>query len=101
MGLNPNLGPWAEIWVHPRMWTYSIDGNIGRLHSRLRDTMVNREVPPEIMADVSEFLIQLEEEKNETSAECDIEETVDSEKNEGIKKVNSYHLFCSHQHNRF
>ena len=36
------------------------------LHSRLRDTIVNREIPPEVLAKVNEFLIQLEAEHNET-----------------------------------
>ena len=42
------------------------DGNVDNLHSRLRDTMANREVPPEVLTEVNGFLIQLEEERNET-----------------------------------
>ena len=53
------------------------DGNVDSLHSRLRDTMVNREVPPEVLTEVNEFLIQLEEERNETG--CDLDDSVESE----------------------
>ena len=53
------------------------DGNVDSLHSRLRDTMVNSEVPPEVLTEVNEFLIQLEEERNETG--CDLDDSVESE----------------------
>ena len=53
------------------------DGNVDSLHSRLRDTMVNREVPLEVLTEVNEFLIQLEEERNETG--CDLDDSVESE----------------------
>ena len=53
------------------------DGNVDSLHSRLRDTMVNREVPPEVLTVVNEFLIQLEEERNETG--CDLDDSVESD----------------------
>ena len=53
------------------------DGNADSLHSRLRDTMVNREVPPEVLTEVNEFVIQLEEERNETG--CDLNDSVESE----------------------
>ena len=33
------------------------------LYSRLRDTIVNREIPPEVLAEVNEFMIQLEAER--------------------------------------
>ena len=39
------------------------DENTERLLFRLRDTMVNRKVPPEVIAKVNEFLIQLDKEK--------------------------------------
>ena len=48
------------------------DGNVDSLH-----TMVNREVPPEALTEVNEFLIQLEEERNETG--CDLDDSVESE----------------------
>ena len=34
--------------------------NVNSLHSCLRETIVNREIPPEVLAEVNEFLIQLE-----------------------------------------
>ena len=54
------------------------DGNVERLHSGLRDTMVNREVPPEVIAELNEFFIRLQEEINETPAECDLDESMQS-----------------------
>ena len=47
------------------------------MHSRLRDTMGNREVTPEVLTEVNEFLIQLEEERIETR--CDLDDSVESE----------------------
>ena len=47
------------------------DGDVNSLHSRLRDTIVNREIPPEVLAEVNEFLIQLEAERNETGGSLD------------------------------
>ena len=43
------------------------DGDVNRLHSLLRDTIVNREIPLEVLTEVNEFLIQLEAECNETA----------------------------------
>ena len=54
-----------------------LDGNVDSLHSRLRDTMVNREIPPEVFTEVNEFLIPFEEERNETG--CDLDDSVESE----------------------
>ena len=57
------------------------DGDVNSLHSRLRDTIVNREIPPEVLAKVNEFLIQLEAEHNETGGNLDesffLEQTTD------------------------
>ena len=53
------------------------DGDVNSLHSRLRDTIVNREIPPEVLAEVNEFLIQLETERNETG--CNLDESFESE----------------------
>ena len=47
------------------------NGDINSLHSRLRDTIVNREIPPEVLAEVNEFLIQLEAPRNETGGNLD------------------------------
>ena len=47
------------------------DGNVNSLHSCLRDTIVNREIPPEVLAKVNKFLIQLEAERNKTGGNLD------------------------------
>ena len=47
------------------------DGDVNSLHSHLRDTIVNREIPPEVLAEVNEILIQLEAEHNETIGNLD------------------------------
>ena len=47
------------------------DGDVNSLHSHLRDTIVNREIPPEVLAEVNEILIQLEAEHNETVGNLD------------------------------
>ena len=41
------------------------------MHSHLRDTIANREIPPEVLAEVNEFLIQLEVGCNETGGNLD------------------------------
>ena len=60
------------------------DGDVNSLHSRLRDTIVNREIPPEVLAKVNEFLIQLEAEHNETGGNLDesffLEQTTDMQR---------------------
>ena len=56
------------------------DGDVNSLHSRLRDTIVNREIPPEVLAEVNEFLIQLEAERNETGGNLD--ESFESEEDD-------------------
>ena len=56
------------------------DGDVNSLHSRLRDTIVNREIPPEVLAKVNEFLIQLEAERNETGG--NLEESSESEEDD-------------------
>ena len=56
------------------------DGNVNSLHSCLRDTIVNREIPPEVLAKVNEFLIQLEAERNETGG--NLEESSESEEDD-------------------
>ena len=56
------------------------DGNVNSLHSCLRDTIVNREIPPEVLAKVNEFLIQLEAERNETGGNLD--ESFESEEDD-------------------
>ena len=47
------------------------DGDFNSLHSRLRDTIVNTEILQEVLAEVNEFLIQLEAERNETGDNLD------------------------------
>ena len=59
------------------------DGDVNSLHSRLRDTIVNREIPPEVLAEVNEFLIQLEAERNETGGNLD--ESFESEEDDNDK----------------
>ena len=41
------------------------------MHSRLRDSIVNREIPLEVLAEVNEFLIQLEAARNKTGGNLD------------------------------
>ena len=53
------------------------NGDVNSFHSRLRDTIVSREIPPEVLAEVNEFLIQLETERNETG--CNLDESFESE----------------------
>ena len=48
--------------------------------SLLRDTIVNREIPPEVLAKVNEFLIQLEVERNEAGGNLD--ESFESEEDD-------------------
>ena len=50
------------------------------MNSRLRDTIVNREIPPEVLAEVNEFLIQLEAERKETGGNLD--ESFESEEDD-------------------
>ena len=101
MGLNPNLSPlglntdpfsalekiqkhysWQQVWQQvatdnailkgfKECGYIRYDGDVNSLHSRLRDTIVNREIPPEVLAEVNEFLIQLEAERNETGGNLD------------------------------
>ena len=47
------------------------DGDVNSLHSRLRDTIVNREIRPGVLAKMNEFLIHLEAERNETGSNLD------------------------------
>ena len=56
------------------------DSDINSLYSCLRDTIVNREIPPEVLAEVNEFLIQLEVERNETGGNLD--ESFESEEDD-------------------
>ena len=56
------------------------DSDINSLYSRLRDTIVNREIPPEVLAEVNEFMIQLEAERNETGGNLD--ESFESEEDD-------------------
>ena len=64
------------------MWIYWIMiVTLTACSSRIRDTMVDREVRPEILTEVNEFLILLEEERNETG--CDLDESVESEDSDG------------------
>ena len=59
------------------------DGDVNSFHSRLPDTIVNREIPPEVLAEVKEFLIQLEVERNETGGNLDESfESEDDDNNE-------------------
>ena len=47
--------------------------------------MINREVQSEVIVELNEFIIQLEDERNETSAKCDLNESLQSgESNESI-----------------
>ena len=46
------------------------DGDVNSLHSRLRYTIINREIP-DVLREVNEFLIQLEAERNETGGNLD------------------------------
>ena len=71
------------------------DGDINSLHSRPRDAIVNREIPPEVLAEVNEFMIQLEAERNETGGNLDEsfeseeddndEDTEDEKKDDGFE----------------
>ena len=45
--------------------------------------MINREVPSEVIVEVNEFIIQLEDERNESSAECDLDLSVQSGESDG------------------
>ena len=65
------------------MWIHWIDGDVNSLHSRLRDAIVNREIPLEVLAEVNEFLIQLEVERNETGGNLD--ESFESEEDDNNK----------------
>ena len=65
------------------------------MHSCLRDAIVNREIPLEVLAEVNEFLIQLEVERNETGGNLDEsfeseeddnnEDTEDEKKDDGFE----------------
>ena len=59
------------------------NGNVHSLHSHLRDRIVKREIPPEVLAEVNEFLIQLEAERNETGGNLD--ESFESEEDDNDK----------------
>ena len=58
------------------------NGDVNSLHSRLRDTIVKREVPPEVIVEVNEFLIALEEECNETGVDVLVENEHDDSSEE-------------------
>ena len=64
------------------------------MHSHLRDTIVNREIPPEVLAEVNEFLIQLEVGRNETGGNLDksfeSEEDDNDEETEDEKKDDDF-----------
>ena len=84
MGLNPNLSPLGLNADPFSACGYTgYDGDVNSLHSRLRDTIVNREIPPEVLAEVNEFLIQLEAARNETGGNLDESfESEDDDNNE-------------------
>ena len=53
------------------MWIkIGYDGDVNSLHSRLRYTIINREIP-DVLPEVNEFLIQLEAERNEAGGKLD------------------------------
>ena len=54
MGLNPNLNTCVYIRIPFSACGYTgYDGDVNSVHSRLRDTIVNREIPPEVLAQVN------------------------------------------------
>ena len=64
------------------------------MHSHLRDTIANREIPPEVLAEVNEFLIQLEVGCNETGGNLDklfeSEEDDNDKDTEDVKKDDDF-----------
>ena len=55
------------------------DGNHKNLHSRLRDTILNREVPIETIIEVNDLLLELEEANKDMADEDEIDADEDTD----------------------
>ena len=45
-------------WI-PSVWFFYFDWTIDKLHSKLRDTIKNREVPYELLEEVNDFIDEM------------------------------------------